>query len=210
MMIMGEWAAADWLMMLAMWIIMMIGMMLPSALPMILMFQLITSKRNTGVDSRVGTAMFILGYLLAWSGFSALATALQWWLQQSALLTPMLEPRSSVLSGAILVGAGVYQWLPLKNSCLVNCRSPVEYLSQHWRQGHAGSLIMGLHHGIYCLGCCWVLMLLLFAGGVMNLLLVAAITLFVLLEKVLPANIPISRASGVLLAGWGAWLLLFS
>jgi predicted metal-binding membrane protein len=206
MMILGQWTPGNWIDMFLMWAIMMVGMMLPSALPMILMFQLISPRRQASLNAALCTALFTLGYVLAWTAFSVLATVLQWWLQQGALLTPMLEPKSVPLSSAILIAAGLYQWLPIKNSCLANCRAPVEYLSLNWRPGTRGSLYMGLAHGAYCLGCCWVLMLLLFAGGVMNLLLVGTITVFVLLEKVLPGHRALTGASGAALVTAGAYL----
>ena len=209
MMIVGQWATADWASMFLMWVVMMIGMMLPSASPMILMFELISPRRQPALNTFNATVLFALGYILAWTVFSALATALQWWLQQRALLNPMLEPRNEALSAAILCAAGVYQWLPIKNTCLANCRAPVEYLSLNWRAGLGGSFTMGFLHGAYCLGCCWVLMLLLFAGGVMNLLLVGAITVFVLLEKVLPPAWPIPRISGAGLLIAGLYLFYF-
>jgi predicted metal-binding membrane protein len=207
MMIMGPWQSSDWLYMFLMWAIMMVAMMLPSALPMILMHQVIAARRQPQLNTSQCNWIFTLGYILAWTLFSAGATLLQWLLQQNALLTPMLEPGSIALSALILMAAGIYQWLPIKNNCLAKCRAPVEYLTTHWRNGLAGSLSMGLQHGLYCLGCCWVLMLLLFAGGVMNLRLVAAIALFVLLEKVLPAALPLSKLSGFLLILAGAYLL---
>ena len=207
MMIMGQWHSAEWGAMFVMWAVMMIGMMLPSAMPMILVFQFIVSRRAPALNSHAATWLFTLGYVLVWTLFSLSATVLQWWLQQKALLTPMLEPRSNTLSSAILIAAGLYQLLPVKNSCLANCRAPVEYLSLHWREGLSGSLRMGLDHGAYCLGCCWVLMLILFAGGVMNLLLVGAITVFVLLEKILPSRWPLPRLGAVLLISLGLYLL---
>ena len=208
MMIMGQWVVADWVDMFLMWAIMMIGMMLPSALPMILMFQLISPRRQPALNPPLATTLFTLGYVLAWTVFSGAATLTQWWLQQQALLTPMLEPKSRLLSASIIIAAGIYQWLPIKNSCLANCRAPVEYLSLHWRYGAVGSVYMGLSHGAYCLGCCWVLMLLLFAGGVMNLLLVGAITVFVLLEKVLPDHWRLPGIGGAMLIAAGVYILV--
>jgi predicted metal-binding membrane protein len=199
MMILGAWVPGDWLGMFLMWAVMMIAMMLPSATPMILMYGVITPKRQPAIHPALASMIFMLGYLLAWTSFSVLATSLQWILQTSHLLTPMLESNSGLLSSLILILAGIYQWTPWKDTCLDQCRAPVDYLSYHWRPGISGSLVMGLHHGLFCLGCCWMLMLLLFAGGVMNLLLIAAIALFVLFEKVLPASWPVSRASGLIL-----------
>ncbi|MEH6589941.1 MAG: DUF2182 domain-containing protein [Halioglobus sp.] len=208
MMIRGEWSGSDWVAMSLMWIVMMIAMMLPSALPMILMFQAITTRRQPGVNPILAVYLFTLGYIFAWALFSVLATVLQWWLQQRQLLTPMLESRSILFSAGILLAAGLYQWLPLKDSCLARCRTPVGFLTAYWRSGGVGALVMGFHHGVFCLGCCWLLMLLLFAGGVMNLLLVAALAVFVLLEKVLPGGWPVSRLSGGLMIGAAGYLVL--
>ena len=199
MMISGAWVLSDWVAMYLMWAIMMVAMMLPSATPMILMYGLISPRRQPQTNQLMASYVFMLGYLLAWATFSGLATIAQWQLQQYALLTPMLESRSLLFSSILLLAAGVYQWAPVKDSCLQQCRSPVEYLTRHWLSGYTGALRMGFYHGMFCLGCCWLLMLLLFAGGVMNLLLIAALAIFVLLEKVLPARWPVSRLSGALL-----------
>jgi len=199
MMISGAWAPPDWLSMYLMWAIMMVAMMLPSATPMILMYGLISPRRQPQTNQLMASYVFMLGYLLAWATFSGLATIAQWQLQQSALLTPMLESRSLLFSSILLLAAGVYQWAPVKDSCLQQCRSPVEHLTGHWLPGLTGALRMGFYHGMFCLGCCWLLMLLLFAGGVMNLLLIAALAIFVLLEKVLPSRWPVSRLGGALL-----------
>jgi predicted metal-binding membrane protein len=208
LMVRGEWSRFDWLAMCLMWVVMMIAMMLPSALPMILMFQVISTRRQPRVNPLFAVSMFTLGYILAWVLFSVLATILQWWLQQLQLLTPMLDSQSALLSAGILAAAGIYQWLPLKNSCLAKCRTPVGFLIHHWRAGGTGGVTMGFHHGLFCLGCCWLLMLILFAGGVMNLLLVAGLAVFVLLEKVLPGRWPISRLGGVLMIGVAGYLVL--
>jgi predicted metal-binding membrane protein len=206
MMISGVWVPSDWLAMYLMWAIMMVAMMLPSAAPMILMYGLISPRRQPLTNHLMASYVFMLGYLLAWAAFSGLATIAQWQLQQYALLTPMLESRSLLFSSILLLAAGVYQWAPVKDSCLQQCRSPVEHLTRHWLPGLAGALRMGFYHGMFCLGCCWLLMLLLFAGGVMNLVLIAALAIFVVLEKVLPARWPVSGLSGALLivAGIGS------
>ncbi len=206
MMITGEWTAPDWPGMFLMWAIMMIGMMLPSAAPMILMYGVISPGRQAGINQELASHAFMLGYLLAWTGFSVVATIAQWLLQTNALLTPMLEPNSKLLSGLILLAAGIYQWGALKEACLRQCRSPVEHLTQHWLPGITGALRMGLYHGLFCLGCCWMLMLLLFAGGVMSLWVIAAIAIFVLAEKVMPGNWAVSRVSGVVLVAAGVAL----
>ena len=139
--------------------------------------------------------------------FSVAATLLQWSLARAALLSPMMVSASPWLGGAILITAGVYQWTPLKNVCITHCRSPLAFLVQHWRPGFPGALRLGLRHGLYCVGCCWVLMLLLFFGGVMNLLWIAAITAFVLLEKLAPYGVQGGRVSGIALVLAGLWVL---
>ena len=146
---------------------------------------------------------FALGYVVAWVGFSAAATVLQWGLEQAALLSPMMASASPVLGGGLLIAAGVYQWTPLKRACLVKCRAPFEFLSRHWRPGSGGAVVMGLHHGAYCVGCCWVLMALLFVLGVMNLFWVGGLAAFVLLEKLGPRGDLVGRLIGLALLAWG-------
>ncbi len=201
------WSAGYALLMFLMWWVMMLGMMLPSALPMILTFA--TVSRRQRAQGRVGaqTAVFVAGYLLAWTGFSAAATLLEWWLERAGLMLPMMHVTSPVLGGALFIAAGAYQWTPLKNACLRHCRSPFDFVLNAWRDGSVGALRMGMGHGMYCLGCCWLVMLLLFAGGVMNLLWVALIAGFVLLEKLLPAGRWVARAGGALSIAFGAWMI---
>jgi predicted metal-binding membrane protein len=205
------WTAADLVFTVAMWAIMMIGMMLPAASPVLLLFAAVNRKRREQQGVAVPTGIFALGYLLVWSGFSVTAALAQWGLHTAALLSPAMATTSPILGGALLVAAGVYQLTPLKEACLAHCRSPLGFLMTEWRDGPAGALRMGLRHGAYCLGCCWVLMGLLFVTGVMNLLWVAAITVFVLLEKVAPAGRVIGRAAswalivaGIIVLGYAA------
>jgi predicted metal-binding membrane protein len=185
---MAPWSAADVLAMFVMWAVMMVGMMLPSAAPMILMVAKVNRKTRAGGGAYMPTAAFTLGYVIAWTAFSLVATALQGQLNSWALLTPMMVSSSAAFGGVLFVLAGVYQFSPWKNACLVKCRSPIDFVLNHWRDGMWGALRMGLSHGLYCVGCCWFLMGLLFAGGVMNLAWVAAIAIFVLAEKVLPSG----------------------
>jgi len=154
------------------------------------------------------TPVFVFGYLVIWFLFSALATLAQWGLERAALLSPMMVTTSPLLGAGLLIAAGVYQLTPAKSACLTHCRSPAHFISGHWRTGTAGAFRMGLDHGLYCLGCCWALMALLFVGGVMNLLWIAAIALFVLLEKVLPYPKWPRRIAGVGLIGTGLALLM--
>jgi len=193
------WTGATFALMGLMWWIMMIGMMVPSAAPMILLFARVQRRKLAQEAPGRRIALFVLGYLLVWLGFSIAATVLQWGLGTWALLSPMMESTSPALSAGILLLAAIYQLTPLKRACLDHCRNPVEFLSRHWHPGDKGALTLGLHHGAYCVGCCWVLMVLLFAVGVMNLLWVAVIAVFVLLEKILPDGRWISRAGALVL-----------
>ncbi len=201
------WSAVDLLLLFLMWAVMMGAMMLPSAAPMILMFASVRRRRREQRRPYVSTAVFVLGYLLVWSAYAALATLGQWGLHRAALLSPMMVSTSPILGGALLIAAGLFQFTPLKHLCLTQCRSPFGFLSAEWRDGIAGALRMGLKHGSYCVGCCWILMALLFVAGVMNLLWIAAIAGFVLLEKIVPRGAWVSRAAGVFLLGWGAWMV---
>jgi predicted metal-binding membrane protein len=204
----ATWDAGYALVMLAMWWIMMVAMMLPSATPMILLFAAIQRREQRCGGPYVPTSVFGLGYLACWAGFSLAAVLAQWGLARLALLSPMLMTTSTALAGTLLVAAGLYQLSPLKLACLVHCRSPAHFIVAHWRPGVLGALHMGLAHGAFCVGCCWFLMVLLFVGGVMNLYWIVAIAGLVLLEKTVPAGHWLAQATGVVLAVWGAWLLL--
>jgi predicted metal-binding membrane protein len=147
-----------------------------------------------------------LGYLLVWGAFSIAATTLQWLLMRWRIVTPMMEISSATAGAALLVVAGIYQWTPLKRACLATCQSPMAFVARRWRNGHAGALRMGAEHGASCVGCCWALMLLLFAGGVMNLAVIAALTVFVAFEKLAPLGSWGPRASGMALVAVGIWM----
>ena len=203
---MRSWGAVDFILMFVMWAVMMVAMMVPSATPMILMFATVNRRRRERQAPFVPTGVFLLGYLLVWTGFSALATSAQWGLHTTALCSPMMVSMSPTLGSALLLAAGIFQWSRLKYTCLTHCRSPLGFLMSEWREGTRGVLIMGLRHGSYCVGCCWLLMTLLFVAGVMNLLWVATIAAFILAEKVVPAGPWLSRVTGLLLIGWGAWM----
>ncbi len=209
--VMPEWTTGYFLMMLSMWVIMMIGMMLPSVTPVVLIFARVSMGSQTPYRPILRTYLFALGYLLAWALFSIAATALQWGLDSTLLLSSQMQTLSPFLGAGILLMAGIYQWTPIKNACLEHCRGPVDYLSTHWRTSLSGALRMGLEHGLFCIGCCWVLMTLLFVGGVMNLLVVALITVFVLIEKISPKGDVIGRWSGSVLiifaVIWISWAL---
>ncbi len=202
------WSGYDFWMLFAMWAVMMVAMMTPSALPTIKMH--LTIARNRPADARrpLLWGLFLTGYLSAWTVFSSLIAFVQWPLHQWGLLDPMMESRSSLMSGLLLIVAGLYQWTPWKDACLNQCRSPLQFLMAHWREGAAGAWRMGWENGLFCVGCCWALMLVLFALGVMNILWVAALTLFVLLEKAMPGPSRLLRGiAGLVLTGAGVWLL---
>ena len=200
-----SWDPGDFIFQFVMWAVMMTAMMVPTAAPMLLLFAAFNRRRREEQRPYVPTAIFVSGYVLVWSGFAALATLGQWGLHSATLLSPMMESTNSVLGGSLLVAAGVFQWSPLKYACLSHCRSPLGFLMTDWRDGARGALSMGIHHGAYCVGCCWVLMALLFVTGVMNLLWVALIAAFVLVEKIASRGPWISRVTGVALIALGGW-----
>ena len=204
---MQAWSTVDFGLMFVMWAVMMVAMMTPSAAPMILTFAGSNRKRRERQSPYVPTAMFLSGYLVVWAAFSVLATVAQWGLNTASLLSPMMASTSPVLGGVMLLSAGIYQWTPLKSVCLRHCRSPLGFILNEWREGKQGAFLMGLKHGSYCVGCCWFLMALLFVAGVMSLLWIAAIAGFVLLEKVAPAGYWAGRVAGVVLIGWGVWMV---
>ena len=204
---MQAWGVTNFALTFVMWAVMMVAMMTPTAAPMILMFAGINRRRQKQQVPYVPTSVFLLGYLVVWAAFSILATAAQWGLHAVSLLSPMMVSTSPVLGGILLLIAGIYQWTPLKHACLSKCRSPLGFVLNEWREGRWGAFLMGLKHGSYCTGCCWSLMALLFVAGVMNLLWVAAIAGFILLEKVAPAGHRLGRAAGVLMVAGGVVLL---
>ena len=203
-----SWPFGALLSLFLMWAIMMIAMMLPSALPMILTFGAVARDRQRKGRPFVPMAIFVLGYVAVWLGFSVIAAVAQWILHRHAMLSASMMITSAWLGGGLLLGAGIFQFTPLKSSCLSRCRGPLEFILTRWREGWGGAFRMGLEHGLFCAGCCWALMALLFVAGVMNILWVAALTMFVCLEKALPARIQVSRLVGVLLVFWGMFVLL--
>jgi predicted metal-binding membrane protein len=186
-----------------MWWLMMVAMMLPSAAPAILLYSRVRETRS-GEHAIAHTWVFLAGYLIVWLVFSIAAAV-----AQSLLTGPSMALGSRFAQGAVLIAAGVYQLSPPKSSCVRQCRSPAEFLSRYWRSGSSGAVRLGVRHGLYCLGCCWLLMALLFVGGVMNLLWVVGLTLIVAIEKLVPRGDVIGRAAGVALIGWGLARLLF-
>ena len=203
----NAWTAADAVSMFLMWAVMMVAMMLPSVSPMVLLYARTARHRTSLGRTGAPVALFVTGYLIAWIGFSLLATLVNWALHRAGFLTSAMGTVTGWISGLVLIAAGVYQWTPLKNACLTHCRSPIGFLADHWREGRAGAITMGVHHGAYCVGCCWLLMALVFVLGVMNLVWIAALTAFVLLEKLGPRGPLVSRLTGGVLVAWGAWLL---
>ena len=205
------WTGYDFWMLFAMWAVMMVAMMTPSVIPMVMLYATVNKgKREKGLPY-APTFIFLGGYLGAWTIYSLGATIVQYPLHESGLLNPMMNSRSYLMSGAILVVAGIYQWTPIKDACLHECRSPLSFLMTSWRDGNFGAFKMGLHHGLYCVGCCWALMAILFSVGVMNMLWVVLLTVFVLLEKVLPVPPFYVRAlTGLVFIVWGGyWLSLY-
>jgi predicted metal-binding membrane protein len=203
MMQMRDWSSIDFLLMFLMWAVMMVGMMVPTAIPMTLIYAAVARKASKQGTPLAPTAIFVSGYVAMWTLFSVLATIAQWGLDETALLSPMMVANTPALGAGLLIAAGLYQLTPFKQACLQHCRTPAYFISEHWRPGARGAFRMGLEHGAFCLGCCWVLMGLLFFGGVMSLLWIAGITLFVLLEKVIPHGILGGRLAGLamILAG---------
>ena len=191
-----------------MWTVMMIAMMTPATAPMIATFAAVRRRRSAASRVAVPTAIFAVGYLMVWTVFSVLAALAQAWLHSKALLSAAMAPTTPLLAGTLLIMTGVYQWTPLKRVCLRACRSPLSFLTTRWREGRRGAVAMGLDHGLYCLGCCWALMALLFAAGVMNLGWVALVGVAVLVEKVAPRGDVVGRFAGLVLFATGvvvAW-----
>lgn len=205
---MQGWGPVEYLLMFVMWAVMMVAMMVPSAAPMVLMFANVNRRRREQERPYVPTGVFLAGYLAVWTAFSLIATLAQGALHEAALLSPMMVSTSPIFGGVLLLAAGIFQWTPLKHACLRHCRSPLSVILSEWREeGARGAFIMGLRHGAYCTGCCWFLMALLFVAGVMNLLWVAAIAGFVLVEKVAPAGHWVGRTGGVVLIVVGALMI---
>ncbi len=200
------WAGRDLVLTFAMWAVMMVAMMVPSAAPAILLFAVISRQRRERPGALGPTAVFLLGYLALWIGFSVMATLAQWGLHTASLMTGM-SGVGPILGAILLAAAGIFQWTPLKHACLAHCRSPQGFFMTEWQESAQGALRMGFRHGAYCVGCCWPLMSLLFVAGVMNLLWVAVIAVFVLVEKVTPAGEWVSRIAGLVLVGWGLWIV---
>jgi predicted metal-binding membrane protein len=204
---MSHWSAADFVVMLLMWWVMMLGMMIPAAAPMILIYARVARQARDRGTPFAPAAWFAVGYFLAWLGFALAATALQWGLENALLLSPATARVAPSAGGALLIAAGLYQWTPLKDACLAHCQSPFRFIQRHGFSGELGGAVrLGLRHGAYCIGCCWALMILLFVGGVMNLLWIAAIAALVLAEKLIVLRF-IRHAAGIALVAAGVALL---
>jgi predicted metal-binding membrane protein len=199
------WDAPRLVLLWLMWAVMMAAMMLPSALPLLLLYD--TAQRTRGQGTSGHVYAMAAGYLLVWAFFSIGATALQRLLSTLLVVNPMMEMPGRTAIGVTLLLAGGYQWTPWKTVCLHQCRSPLAFVTQRWRRGAAGALRMGTEHGAYCLGCCWALMLLLFAGGVMNLTVIVGLTIIVLVEKLTPVGVLAARTIGVAMLAGGVWLV---
>lgn len=203
-----HWAPVQPVALFAMWSVMMVAMMLPSAAPMILLFAAVTRRRRVLASPAAPVAVFVAGYLVMWAAFSAIALLAQLALHRAALLSPMMATTDRGLGALLLIGAGLYQWTPLKRACLGHCRSPLAFFGAEWREGWRGALMMGMRHGAFCLGCCWALMALLFVAGVMNLLWVAVLAVVVLVEKTTPRGALMGRVAGAIFGVSGVAMLV--
>ena len=201
----AAWRPADFGLTFTMWAVMMVGMMGPSATPMLLFAA--SHARHANRRPSAVVLPFSLGYLTTWSAFSAAATLVQWALNQAALLSSAMAVSSPRLAGGLLVAAGVYQLTPAKRACLAHCESPMGFLMHHWREGPGGAYQMGVRHGFHCVGCCWALMLALFVVGVMNLAWVAILTVLILAERLGRVGAVVSGVGGVAMVGLGLVLI---
>jgi predicted metal-binding membrane protein len=204
------WGVADFTLMFVMWAVMMVGMMTPSVAPMVLLYAAVGRKAAASGRPLASTGWFLAGYLSAWVALSLAATGVQWTLTRLALLTPMMENASATFGAFVLIAAGLYQWSPLKDTCLKQCQTPLGFLMSHggFRSEAAGALRLGAKHGLYCIGCCWMLMGLLFVGGIMNVLWIAGLAILVLLEKVVPTGRLIPRLAGAGMAAIGLFFVV--
>jgi predicted metal-binding membrane protein len=190
-----------------MWWTMMLAMMLPSAAPAILTYSTLSQRFTQQGGLVASVIVFVAGYIAVWTVFSVAAVILQLATQNFVTLTGMMAVTSSVVGGGLLIAAGLYQMSPLKYACLRKCQSPLMFFARSWRKGSWGAFTMGVEHGTYCVGCCWVLMGLLFYGGVMELTWIVAIAVYIAAEKLIPVGTRLSAFSGLVLSGWGVWIL---
>jgi predicted metal-binding membrane protein len=202
------WRALEFALVFAMWAVMMIGMMTPSAAPMFLMYAGVGRRTEAEGKPLRATVWFAVGYFLVWLAFALFATSVQWALERSAMLDFTMASTDNILGGLVFVVAGLYQWTRLNDLCLAQCQRPFEFLISHggYRRDATGSVVLGVRHGAYCVGCCWALMALLLVGGVMNVLWIALLALLAFLERVIPRGRLIARLAGIVLVAAGAWL----
>ena len=204
----GVWSAPYALLVFLMWWVMMIAMMLPSVAPTVLLQAALVRHTNNAERAPVVSVMFLSGYLAIWAVFSAMATGAQWFLEATGVVSAtMMTLIETVPGGLTLIAAGVFQFTPLKTACLEHCRAPAKILSERRRSGADGAFFMGVEHGLFCLGCCWFLMALLFVGGIMNLYWIVGLAVFVAIEKLTPWGIMLSKVAGVGLILWGGWIV---
>ena len=205
----GDWVFKDFFLLFLMWAVMMIAMMTPSILPMLMLFTTLNAKNAANNKPTSSTLILLSGYLFSWVLFSLVITFPQYAMHKSGLLNPMMEPMHAAIGAIFLILAGLYQFTPFKDACLTVCQSPLSFLMNNWRDGDLGTFLIGYKHGFYCIGCCWVLMLTLFALGVMNILWVMILTLFVLVEK-LSYKHPLlfRRVTGLAFMAWGSSLII--
>jgi len=204
----APWQPIEFGAVFVMWVAMMTGMMMPSVAPMILVYARIGRQAAGEARPLAASAWFTVGYLLSWIAFSLVATSAQWALERAALLTPMMESASHFLGAMILIVAGLYQWTPFKDACLSHCQTPLGFVLRYgFRREPTGALALGFRHGLYCIGCCWAVMLLLFVAGVMNIFWIAVLSALVLVEKVAPFGRFIPRLAGLGFLVGGVWLL---
>jgi predicted metal-binding membrane protein len=204
----STWTGVDFWLIFLMWFVMMIAMMTPSVTPLILIFTLVNRQKRQQQNPFVSAGYLLGGYFMIWAVFSLLATSLQWLLQHISMLNSEMETTNKILGGTLLIAAGIFQFSLLKRKCLHYCRTPIDYIHCNWKEGKTGALRMGIENGIYCLGCCWILMILLFVSGIMNLLWISLIALFVLIEKALSRSKWISYMAGVILLIYGTMILI--
>jgi len=203
-----SWTMTDFALLFLMWFVMMIAMMTPAVAPLILIFAMVNRQRKQQNRPFVNTAYLMTGYFVVWAAFSLAATSLQWLLQQISMLNPEMKTTNKILGSVILIATGIFQFTAFKHTCLQYCRTPIEFVHRHWKEGKPGALRMGIQNGFYCLGCCWMLMVVLFVAGIMNLLWVAIIALFVLIEKISSQTKWISYVAGFVLILYGVLFLI--
>ena len=203
-------AVHTFLVLFLMWSVMMTAMMLPSILPATMVFTAFNQRKKAQAQPYVRTYIFVGGYLLTWIACSLLFALAQSGLSTAGVLDGAMKTNNPLLSGSILLIAGIYQWTPLKDVCLKHCRTPLGFFIARWREGYWGAIYMGWRYGLFCVGCCWALMAIMFSVGTMNVLWMVALSIFVLCEKVFPANMLVRNSAGILLVCWGSYLIFVS